>query len=318
MVVSPGLRRFVTPLFDKVVYASTAYVELKSTVNDFAPALVDFSAEPAGEADGRLREALALIRPWQLPGARLVRVGGDRDGGYVMLADEITTATAAISIGVGRDVSWDASIAALGLPVAMFDPTVRRPPTKVPGAVFHRVGVAGIASPDGLYRPLRDLVRLSGFDAGAQLLLKMDVEGAEWPALSALDPGELSGYRQIVTELHDFSRLADPDAGGPVLAALRALNRTHLPIHVHANNYSRLVRFDRYWFPDTVEVSFVRRDLAGGAQPAARVASPFDVPSDPRVAEISLEGLLTMPADGPVTLPANLPDHPDRAAATRP
>ena len=307
MTVSPRIRRLVTPLFDKVVYASTAYVELKSTVNQLAAGLVDFSAAPAGAADHRLREALTLLRPWQVPGSPQVRVGGDRDGGYVMLADEIATASAAISIGIGPDVSWDADIAGRGLPVAMFDPTVRKPPVKVPGAAFHRIGVGGSSTPDGSYRPLRDLVRLSGFVDGGDLLLKMDVEGAEWSVLSALAPDELSGYRQIVTELHELSRLADPGAAGPVLTALRTLSHTHLPFHVHANNYSRLVRFDRYWFPDTIEVSFLRRDLARAAHPATQVTSPCDVACDPRVEEIHLEGLLTLPATECLTLPTGPP-----------
>jgi hypothetical protein len=295
--VDPRVRRLLTPLFDKVVYASTAYVELKSTVNQLATSLVDFAPAPAGSADVRLREAAALLRPWQLEGDRLVRIGAGRDGGYVMVADEIATASGAVSVGVGPDVSWDADIAARGVPVAMFDPTVRRPPQRVPGAAFHRVGLAATSDARGTYRPLGDLLRLTGFAPDGQLLLKIDAEGAEWAALASLRPGELTGYRQIVAELHELSRLADPEAAGPVLAALRGLARTHLPVHIHANNYSRLVRFDRYWFPDTVEVSFLRRDLAGGARPATRVAADGDVACDPRVPEISLEGLLTLPEE---------------------
>lgn len=295
--VSPRVRRLVTPLFDKIVYASTAYVELKSTVNHLAVGLVDLSGDPGGDADQRLREALGMVRPWTVPGARLTRVGGDGDGGYVMVDGEIATTVGAVSVGVGPDVSWDIDIAARGLPVALFDPTVRRLPAPVPGGTFHRVGLAGADVADDTYRPLSELVARSGFSPEAQLLLKIDVEGAEWPALSTLEPDELSSYRQIVLELHQLSRLADPATAAPVLASLQTLFRGHLPFHVHANNFSRLVRFDRYWFPDTIEISYLRRDLARDAHPAQRLATEFDVPCDPRVAELSLTGLLTLPAD---------------------
>merc|ERR1712176_1048912 len=38
---------------------------------------------------------------------------------------------------------------------------------------------------------------------GDQLLLKLDVEGAEWEVLSRADPADLRQFRQIVAELHE-------------------------------------------------------------------------------------------------------------------
>jgi hypothetical protein len=296
LVVSARLRRLVTPVVDQIVYASTAYTDLKSTLNQQSNRLIDFSRPSGGPADDRIREAVRRLHPWDLADEDLVRVGGSHDGGYLM-APDVDASRAAISLGVGPDVSWDLDIGGRGIRVVMFDPTVRRLPAKVPNGTFHRVGVSGRSNATRRFRPLAELVTLAGCDGEHEMLLKIDVEGSEWAAISSLEEDELTPYRQVVAELHDLSRLTEPGSAEAVLHALRLLSRTHLPVHVHANNYSRLLRFDDDWFPDAVEVSFVRRDLASGARPATRVRSHLDVRSDPRVEEIDLEGILGLALD---------------------
>lgn len=291
MAVSPWVRRIVVPIADKIVYASTAYVSVKSTLNQLGDQLIDFSGPVTGPADERLREAVRLVRPMTGEGLRLLRVGGDHDGGYVM-ADDFAV-SGAVSIGVGPDVSWDVDVAGRGIPVALFDPTVRRLPTPVPGGRFHRVGVSGLDRTQE-YRPLPELVRMAGFAGRTDLLLKVDVEGAEWSALAALTPADLAPYRQMAFELHGLSDLADPDRARQVLDGLALLAEGHVPIHVHANNYDDLVRFDRAWFPNAIEVSYVRRDLLPDPVPSTSIASPLDRPCDPRVPEIPLEGILAL------------------------
>jgi hypothetical protein len=291
VVVSPRMRRLLTPLADRIVYASAAYTDLKSTVNQQSSRLVDFTGPASGPADERLREAVRLLVPHDLPGLQMIRVGGTHSGGYVMAPDFVDV-RGAISIGVGPDVSWDIDVARRGIKVDMFDPTVRRLPDKVPGGVFHRVGVSGRDEATAKFRPLGELVALAAFPPETELVLKIDVEGAEWSTISSLADGELARYQQIVIEMHDLSRLMSDQRSAQVLTSLRMLAEGHVPVHVHANNYSRLLRFDHDWFPDVVEVSYVRRDRAGETAVATRVASPLDGSCDPRVEEIELEGIL--------------------------
>jgi hypothetical protein len=211
------------------------------------------------------------------------------------MTPDLEHAWAAISLGVGPDVSWDMDVGRRGIRVAMFDPTVRRPPARVPNGSFFRVGVSGAGDSTSQYRPLQELVSMAGFEGSTDLLLKMDVEGAEWSVLSTLPADELAVYREIVTEMHDLRLLADPVASEAILKAIRAVRTTHVPVHIHANNYSRLIRFADDWFPDAIEVTFVRRDVAGNVSPANTIRSPLDVPSDSRVAEIDIEGMLQLP-----------------------
>ena len=250
--------------------------------------LINFDSPPLDQRDERLLEFVRAIRPMTSANLTLERIGGPHDGGYVMATPVV--AAGAISIGIGPDVSWDQGVAKLGIPVAMFDPTIRRLPRPVSGGRFYRIGI-GPASYRGRYRSLNGLLELAGIPEDGDLLLKLDVEGAEWSSLQNISSADLRRFAQVVVELHRLEELAAGEEAVEMLAVVGHLRETHTPIHVHANNYGQIVRFGRYWFPSTVEVSYVRNELLEDSVPAPPGAVELDAPCDPRVAEVALDGL---------------------------
>ena len=280
-------KKITVPLADKIVYASGAYVSMKSTLNDLSPTLVSFDGEMKSASDERLLTFAKAIRPMTSPDLQLTRVGASTDGGYVMA--EPISASGAISVGVGSDVSWDQDVGARGVPIAMFDHTVRRLPRHVPNGTFHRIGIG--PRPTHNTRPLDQLISLAGMQGRDDLLLKMDVEGAEWSALTEPKPADLQHFSQIVLELHDIVGLKDQRRSTQLLAAIDHLTSGHVPIHVHANNYDELVRFGGWWFPNSIEISLIRKDRVSETTPATRIRSDLDAPCDPRVTEIDLSAL---------------------------
>lgn len=293
----PGMRRAYGDISNRILDTSTVYRHLRSTVAEMGSALLDFSRPPETETEHRLCEFASLIRPYTSADLTLTRVGSAADGAYVMapVADDIA---AAISIGVGHDVSWDQAIAAKRIPVTMFDPTVAELPSPVPGGTFHRIGIGvpgATPAPDlhGMdLRPLDDLLELAGVSDSTELLLKIDVEGAEWDALRDTD---FAVFQQVLIEMHDIARLSDPNQAEAVLGTVRKLALTHYPVHVHANNEGGFNRFDRLWFPDVIEVSYVRKDLLAGATPATQLVEGLDIPSNPQYPDYDMSGLLTAP-----------------------
>ena len=280
-------KNLAVPLADKIVYASGAYVSLKSTMNDLSQTLVTFQGEPSNAADERLLAFVRAIRPMTSPELELARIGRATDGGYVMATPP--AASGAISIGVGSDVSWDQDIGARGIPVAMFDHTVRKLPAHVPNGTFYRLGIGTAQGPQT--QPLDQLIVVAGFAGRADLLLKMDVEGAEWAALTQPGPADLQPFNQIVLELHGIAGLKDERSAAPILAAVEHFTESHVPVHVHANNYDELVRFGNWWFPNAIELSLVRRETLTDVQPAMTMRTDLDAPCDPRVTEIDLTAL---------------------------
>ena len=291
----PGLRRTYGDLSNRVLDASAVYRNLRSTVAEMGSALLDFSRPPATECELRVDEFASLIRPWTAAGLELQRVGGALDGAYVMAP--IGLVDGALSIGVGHDVTWDQVIAAKGIPVHMFDPTVGGLPGPVPGGVFHKIGIGSTTGMlDGMeLRPLDALMMLAGMSDSRELLLKVDVEGAEWSSLCATD---FAPSQQVLLEMHDLSRLQDATSADEVLRTVRSLAATHRPVHVHANNEGAFNRYDGRWFPDVIEVSYVRRDLMEGAAPATSMVVGLDRPSNPRYPDYDLTGLMTVRPHG--------------------
>jgi hypothetical protein len=174
-----GVRRSYGDLSNRVLDASAVYRNLRSTVAEMGSALLDFSRPPATECEQRVDDFASLIRPWTAAGLDLQRVGGALEGAYVMAP--IGAVDGALSIGVGHDVTWDQVIAGSGIPVHMFDPTVDGVPEPVPGGAFHKIGIGSTAGVlDGMeLRPLDALMTLAGVSDSRELLLKIDVEGAE-------------------------------------------------------------------------------------------------------------------------------------------
>ncbi len=255
--------------------------------------MIDFTSPPRTDADHRARRTAELLRPYETEHV-LVRVGDDADGGYVMA--DLFTAPRAVSIGVGGNVSWDLDMARRNITVTMFDPTVDGPPTSVPGATFHAIGLGTPAQSRALsmnLAPFKRVLEMAGTQTG-EAILKVDIEGAEWDALSEVS--DYTQFPQVVLELHNLSRLADVKAAQTMLRVLECIHRSHMPIHVHANNEAAVVPFGCYWLPDVLEVSYLRRDLITSAEPSTVIDATLDRPSNARFADLSLNGLLTVNA----------------------
>jgi hypothetical protein len=184
-----------------------------------------------------------------------LRVGNPAgDGGYVMV-DSFRGVTSALSIGIGNNVSWDLDLASRGIQVFQYDHTVSSPPSSHPNFRFQPVGVARNTSEDRRFRSLTTIV--SEIPDAGDLILKMDVEGAEWATLSKHN-SVLKRFSQIVLEVHE------PFSGNTVsrlrnLRTLRKLNKNHRIVHVHANNCGGVACFEGVKIPEVIEITYLRK-----------------------------------------------------------
>jgi hypothetical protein len=263
-------------------------------IHDGVPTVMDFGP-PAGVRPQMLAlHFLRLIRPSTPLGFSKVRVGNDRgDGGYVMV-DDWRDVVGAVSIGIGGDVSWDLAIAERGIDVHQFDHTVSRPPVDHPRFYFRPIGVGGDGSTDTPLRSLEHIVR--EIAPRGELVLKMDVEGAEWAALATAPAGVMERFSQIVIEVHGPLAGSVLDAVRNVLVA-RYLRRTHRVVHVHANNYAPAESFDGIRVPNVLELSYFRRTRATFRPSRDALPSVEDLPNDPLRAEIGMTSILAQTRD---------------------
>jgi hypothetical protein len=235
----------------------------------------------------------------------MVRVGGERDGGYVMLDTLRPPAvTAGYSFGVGHDVSWDVAVAARGIDLFLYDHTVKRLPVSVPRATFFRTGIRGRKPVSG-QKTVAEVLADNGHAGRRDLVLKMDIEGAEWPVLEEVSSETLESFAQIVIEYHGMGEALEPEGYGRLHAALEKLTRTHQPIHVHGNCYNVPVWIGGLVLPQVLEVSYVRRaDHAGKFVPREEVfPTELDRSNLPHIPDLYLGRTFSSPAAGPVAGP---------------
>jgi hypothetical protein len=204
-----------------------------------------------------IRAALSLITPMKALNRSKARVGREGDGGYVMI-DDLDGGGVCYSIGIGPDVSWDIEMAQRGWTVYQYDHTVGEPPSLHPNCHFYPIGIAPADDAPNLKR-LDTILKQNGHTDRTDMVLKVDVEGSEWRCFECLEPGFFGRFRQFIAELHWMDHLIVPDFRFRFRQVLNSVRRTHECVHIHANNYSKIVVTQGIPIAEVYEVSFVRR-----------------------------------------------------------
>jgi hypothetical protein len=226
-----------------------------------------------------LRAALfAAIRPVRLKNCTLKRYGHPHDGGYLLCENLAGDAKSVYSWGIdGRD-EWGCDVAkAFHVPVHQYDCFNPKRPV-CDGAVFHFhdecVGPARATIDGRAFDAVASQIAKNG-DAGKRLLVKMDVESAEWESLAATPDSTLANIDQLAIEFHE---LDDPT----YIDVIQKLKKTFHIANVHFNNYACM-----WWsrpFPALAyEVLFVNKRLAvlDTANPWADHPNALDAPNKP-------------------------------------
>lgn len=225
----------------------------------------------------------------------LVRVGPARDGGYVLPAAVLSQVDGLLSLGLGEE--WEFELDYLrrsprallqvyghsvdvhgflkcALSMVKWLPVrprsawselwgyyrryrqlqwLLRRSAFFPQRVYNRVERAWDVTPQTLIERL---------PAGGSVLVKMDIEGAEYRVLPAF-VAQAERFPCVLVEFHDTEpfRVAFEEAVG-------LLRTRYEVVHLHGNNYAGVADDG---LPDVLEMTFVRRDLCAGAVPRTSV-----------------------------------------------
>lgn len=181
------------------------------------------------------REALfAEIKPVKLSNCEFERVGDANDGGYVICKNLLGSARALYSYGISGSDQWGCTLSArLKLPVHQYDCfNTTRPPCEGATPVFHDecVGPSRKTEDNRLFDTIEAQIGRNG-DAGKRIIMKIDVEGAEWPSFLVTPDSVLQQIDQLSVEFHgvEDSGLAD---------VFRKLAKVFYVVNVHYNNWT--------------------------------------------------------------------------------
>lgn len=112
-------------------------------------------------------------------------------------------------------------------------------------------------------------------DRGKRMIIKIDVEGAEWESLMATPDKVLERVDQLPMEFHGVD-------DGRMLAVVKKLKRTFHLVHLHFNNHAcdpKLQPFPAWAY----QVLFVNKRVGVVGTPKPGTAPPheFDAPDNP-------------------------------------
>ncbi|CAE7263473.1 unnamed protein product [Symbiodinium sp. CCMP2592] len=199
-----------------------------------------------------------------------VRVGGGRDGGYLLCGSAARNLTLAISIGIrGLDPFGAALSEEFGPRVEGFDCTGNpyACPPSYSRCRFHFnplcVGKPFDGMPASQFLMLPEILDLYAKPSD-EMLLKIDCEGCEWSVLPQIEPRVLRRFRMIIMEAHWLEK----QDKHPVYAKAMDVILEHFDlVHSHAcNRYDvLLVNGTDFQLPRVLEVTFLRKDLTASA-----------------------------------------------------
>jgi hypothetical protein len=206
-----------------------------------------------------IREALFNeLQPVPLANCTFERFGEARDGGYLLCSNLLKNVEAGYSYGISGYDGWGCDVSTRQkVPVHQYDCfNTAVPVCKTGRTIFHPECVGGVArTEDG--RPFDTVIgqlQKNG-DAARHVVMKMDVEGAEWESLPALTDEALQRIDQLVMELHGVKEQKYVDV-------VKRLKQFFHVAHLHINNYSCEPGHEPFggW---AYEVLFVNKKLTG-------------------------------------------------------
>lgn len=198
------------------------------------------------------------------------RIGGPHDGGYVALNEICKKTDKVLTFGVGDDVSFELDFVKRYPATQKFtlcDPTIMELPET-----------------HDKFEHVRKYAHQVGFDGySGYSLLKMDIEWWEWEFLRKINADDLKKFSQILIELHVFHleqkqngmsnyfhmlyREVFEHENAKLFARysemIDKILKNFYIVHIHANNSLPKVYLDAWSFPPLIELSLIRKDLAG-------------------------------------------------------
>ncbi|MGB3774278.1 MAG: FkbM family methyltransferase [Leeuwenhoekiella sp.] len=189
----------------------------------------------------------------------MIRMGPQKDGGYV-LPDDLEEINACFSPGVEQMSQFEEDCLDRNIKVFLADASVDKPIFKSKTANFDfQKKHIGTYNSEQLIT-MDSWVASSNLPEDAELLLQMDIEYAEYPALLSISNKLMRRFRILVIEFHGLEKLWDPDFFFIAEGVFDKLLYTHTCVHIHPNNYKRVVTRNGIEIPKAAEFTFLRND----------------------------------------------------------
>lgn len=217
-----------------------------------------------------------LLVPKKVKGKEKILIGQKEDGSYVIL-DDFKNIKIAYSFGIRTEIQFDKYLADRGIDVYMYDHTIDSLPYNNTKFHWEKIGIAGKKSKNKLLKSLEDLIIENGHSFEENMILKMDVEHAEWESLKDLPSNILKQFKYILIEFH-FNDEKEKDETLLYYNVIKKIYETHQVFYLRCHNQYAVVHFGNNVFCKFLEVSYIiKKDNEFTKDPSIYPIKEFDL-----------------------------------------
>lgn len=232
-------------------------------------------------------DLLTRLRP-QDNGHSLIRVGGAGDGGY-LIPDDLSGITELFSPGSNRLSNFEKEVAERWRIKSYICDSIEEKPDDL--SDFQDFTPAWV----GPYTDGEKLISLAQWveeksQSHGDLMLQMDIEGAEFQTLLPVSIDLMKRFRIIVIELHFLEALKNRWAFEHIYFPFFEKILVNFDVvHLHPNNCCGTWKFGDIEFPRLIELTLHRKDRRRLLTPKINSRHELDQPSVPMNLDLSLE-----------------------------
>lgn len=227
-----------------------------------------------GTAAAELRSTVDLMKPRLPKSIELVRIGGENDGGY-LVPNDLTGVEFCLSPGVDKTASFETDLKRYGIESHLIDFSVDGPPSGFEAASFTKKYLGAVSHGDVL--TLSDWISQLSLERAGDLMLQMDIEGAEYEVMLETPLEVLQKFRVVVLEIHSLLSLANEDFHRIFSAFAKKISSTHQVVHIHPNNVSPPVSISGVMVHPAIELTLLRRDRFDEAEVLKELNFPHNL-----------------------------------------
>ncbi len=197
-------------------------------------------------------------------GIELIRVGGAHDGGY-LIPDDLSGVSHCFSPGVSTIATFEKHlIERYGILSFLADYSVDSMPGELQLGDFEKKFISSQYGESFITLQSWMDNKLTGSEG--DLILQMDIEGAEYDSIVSTSHSYLNKFRIIVIELHWLDEMVF-DTFNIFGSIFRKLTENHKVVHLHPNNCCGVFTFNGIEIPRVMEVTLLRHDRLRGCEP---------------------------------------------------
>lgn len=222
-----------------------------------------------------LEKFFTSIRPIAIKN-KLIRIGGEGDGGY-LVPDDLNNINACFSLGIWRISKFEEHLAKIGIKSFMLDYSVDNAPTDNDLFIFEKKFL-GDKNNEKFVR-LEDWVAKKSTSSESNLILQMDIEGAEFAIFLDTPRATLQKFRIMVVEFHMMEMLFNIELFHFVKQVFDKILMDFAVVHIHPNNNEPILSLGKFEVPPVIEFTFYRKDLVEQVDNKLTFPHPLDSPN---------------------------------------